>query len=140
MRLSRILICLSFLTLPFIVFSQRNDTIMGKVVIIQDQRIDDLLDKHLQYCQNYLHIPGYRIQIYFDSGNYSKKGALNAKALFLTKYPNVAAYIIFQEPYYKVRVGDFRTKMEAEGFLEKIKYDFPNAYRVNDNINFPEIN
>jgi hypothetical protein len=123
--------------LRFSRFSQDSIGNEGEIVIVQDQKIDTLLSKHLIYCQSYRHIPGYRIQIFFDSGNNSKKGALKAKALFLTKYPATEAYVIFQEPYYKVRVGDFRTKMEAEGFLQKVIVDFPNAYRVNDKINFP---
>lgn len=139
MILVRIFICFVFFHISCIAFTQENDSIIGEVSIINDQALDDLLNKHLHYCQNYRYIPGYRIQIYFDSGNNSKKGALNAKALFITKYPDVEAYIIFQEPYYKVRVGDFRTKMEAEGFLKIINADFPNAYRVNDKINYPEI-
>ncbi len=120
-------------------FSQETPNDTGKVEIIQDQKLDELLNKHLHYCQNYRVIPGYRIQIFFDSGNNSKKGAMSIKASFITKYPEVEAYIIFQEPYYKVRVGDFRNRMEAEGFLEIIIDDYPNAYRVNDKINFPEI-
>ncbi len=120
-------------------FSQVTFHEPGKVKIINDPKLDELLNKYLYYCQNYHSIPGYRIQIFFDSGNNSKKGAMNIKASFVTKYPNVEAYIIFQEPYYKVRVGDFRTKMEAEGFLEQIIDEYPNAYRVNDKISFPEI-
>ncbi len=30
-------------------------------------------------------------------------------------------YLIYDEPYYKVRVGDFRTRYEAEQFLEKVQ-------------------
>jgi len=139
MRIVKIgLICL-FINFFSTSFSQESFNDHGNVEVIQDYKLDELLNKHLYYCQNYRFIPGYRIQIFFDSGNNSKKGALAIKASFITKYPDVEAYIIFQEPYYKVRVGDFRTRMEAEGFLEKIIEDFPNAYRVNDKINYPEI-
>lgn len=138
MRISIILIIFLFFNSFFLTFSQ--DTIQpGKIEVIKDSKVDVLLDKHLKYCRNNPYLHGYRIQIYFDSGNNSKKGAINAKAKFITKYPDVEAYIIFQEPYYKVRVGDFRTRIEAEGFLGKIIDEYPNAYRVNDNINFPEL-
>ena len=48
-------------------------------------------------------------------------------------------YLIFQEPYYKVRIGDYRTKMEAEKFLNEIEQDYPNAFVVQDEINFPSL-
>lgn len=128
-----------FFVSPKISYSQDTANVYGQVEIIQDHKVDVLLNKHLRYSQNHQYLPGYRIQIFFDSGNNSKRGAMSAKAVFITKYPDVEAYIIFQEPYYKVRVGDFRTRMEAEGFLEIIINEYPNAYRVNDNINFPEI-
>lgn len=139
MRIVRIALIWLFFSFFLTSFSQETPNYAGKVEIIQDDKLDELLNKHLYYCKNYRFIPGYRIQIFFDSGNNSKKGAMNIKASFITKYPEVEAYIIFQEPYYKVRVGDFRSRMEAEGFLEKIIDDYPNSYRVNDKINFPEI-
>ena len=48
-------------------------------------------------------------------------------------------YLIFQEPYYKVRIGDYRTKMEAEAFLKKISGSYSNAFVVKDEINFPKL-
>jgi len=46
---------------------------------------------------------------------------------------------MFQSPYYKVRVGDFRSRMDAEGFKQKIINDFPDSFVVKDEINFPEL-
>jgi hypothetical protein len=39
-----------------------------------------------------------------------------------------------------VRVGDFHTKMEAEKLLKAIERDYPNAFVVYDEINFPRLN
>ncbi len=139
MRIVKIVFLSLFINFFFVSYSQEISNNPGRVEVIQDNKLDELLDKYLYYCQNYRFVPGYRIQIFFDSGNNSKKGAMATKASFITKYPDVEAYLIFQEPHYKVRVGDFRTRMEAEGFLEVIIEEFPNAYRVNDKISFPEI-
>lgn len=65
--------------------------------------------------------------------------AVDAKAKFVQSYADVPCYVVFQEPYYKVRVGDYRTKMEAENFLKEIVAEYPNAFVVADEINFPSL-
>ena len=113
----------------------------GKVdVIVSDERIKTLLEKHISFNENRETISGFRIQIYFDSGNNSKSKAVDVMNAFKTKYSNVGAYLTFQEPNYKIRVGDFRTRMDAQRFLHKIYDTYPNAFVVMDNdINFPNL-
>jgi hypothetical protein len=107
------------------------------VQIIQDDRIDTLLNKHIELNEQDPQIKGWRINIFFEAGNYSKRQAIEAKSEFVNKYTDVPCYLIFQEPYYKVRIGDYRTKMQAEEFLHRIELDYPNAFVVEDDINFP---
>jgi len=111
----------------------------GQVKIIQDPRVDTLLVKHQYINQINPGIEGYRIQIFFESGNFSKRLALEAKSAFVEKYSDVPSYVLFHEPYYKVRIGDYRTRMEAEKFLKEIERDYPNAFVVSDEINFPAL-
>jgi hypothetical protein len=82
---------------------------------------------------------GYRIQIFFDSGTESKKRAMDVRTVFQAQFPEITSYLSFQEPFYKVRVGDFRHRVEADGFLEKIKNEYPNGFTVKDKIYFPVI-
>lgn len=110
----------------------------GKVVVHQDSRIDKLLEKHRAFGEKGK-LEGYRVQIFFDSGNNSKNKAAARKGQFVARFPEVGAYLTFQSPNYKVRVGDFRTRMDAEGFKAKILNDFPDAFVVRDEINFPEL-
>jgi len=59
----------------------------------------------------------------------------------MTKFPDIASYILFENPgYFKVRVGDFRSKTEATRLFLLISKDFPDAYMVPDFINFPDPN
>lgn len=102
----------------------------------QEQRFDSLLMLHKQLNMMNSTVPGYRLQIYFESGNYSKSKAIETKDAFESKYPNFKAYISFNEPYYRVRVGDFRTKIEAIGFLKKLLRKYPNAFEIEDMISF----
>jgi hypothetical protein len=102
----------------------------------QQQRLDSLIG--LQKKLNTLNssIPGYRVQIFFESGNYSKAKAMEVKDEFEAKFQDYKAYVSFNEPYYRVRVGDFRTKIEAKGFLKRIVKLYSNAFEVKDMISF----
>ena len=118
----------------------------GNVVIIQDPGIDTILQRHVQMNEalllntdNYA-IDGYRIQIFEESGNKSSTRAREVMSEFSSKYPDMPTYLTWQAPNFKVRVGDFRTRMEAEGFLKKIKRNYPIAWVIRDKIKFPNIN
>ena len=81
-------------------------------------------------------IPGYRVQIASFSGTNSKNNAFNLRDRFMEDYPNAQAYIVYDEPNFKVKVGDFRSRLEAYAFLQEIK-EFYKGYMIKDNI-YPE--
>jgi hypothetical protein len=120
-------------------FSQDISKEKGQVQIIQDERVDLLVSKHIQINQNRNGIEGYRIQIFFDSGNNSKTKAQSINEGFKAKYPDVRAYLSFKSPNYKVRVGDFRTRLDAQRFLNDIIDEYPNAWIIADMINLPKV-
>jgi hypothetical protein len=119
------------------IYSQNNVS-KQKVTVIQDPRIISLVEKHI-YLNEKQKIAGWRVQIFFESGNNSKSRAYSKKGLFMAMYPDMGVYLMFQAPYYKVRVGDFRSRMDAEGFKQKLLGEFPDAFVVKDEINFPEV-
>jgi len=106
----------------------------GNVEIIQDEKISQLTDQYRKMSTNNPEVDGYRVQIFFDSGSNSKNKAASIKTEFETVYPGVKSYLSYKEPYYRVRVGDFRTLTEAVGFQKKIAADFQNSFPVKDNI------
>lgn len=115
-------------------------TVVGqesKAEIIADPRIDQLVAKHIYLNQHQSTLDGWRVQIFFDSGANSKKRATDALNHFNYLHPDVNAYLSFKEPYYRVRVGDFRTRLEAEGFIKSVQADYPNGFAVADKINPP---
>ncbi|MFU8842457.1 MAG: SPOR domain-containing protein [Bacteroidales bacterium] len=112
----------------------------GKLTVIQDARVDSLMKKFIEVNAAYPQLKGWRVEIFFESGNFSKRLAMEARAAFIEKYTDIPSYVIFQQPYYKVRVGDFHSKMEAEKLLRAIERDYPNAFVVFDEINFPRLN
>jgi hypothetical protein len=120
-------------------FAQGNGKEKGHVQIIQDERVDLLVSKHVQINQNRNGIEGYRIQIFFDSGNNSKTKAQSIYEGFKAKYPDVKAYLSFKSPNYKVRVGDFRTRLDAQRFLNDIIDEYSNAWIIADMIGLPKV-
>jgi hypothetical protein len=115
------------------------------VKIYQDSRIDSLISLHRKINEfnlaNELHdgIDGFRVQLFFESGNNSKDKTMNIRDQFLRRYPQIGAYVIYSSPYYRLRVGDFRTEIEAERFLQRIIRRYPAAYVVSTKIRFPEL-
>ena len=57
----------------------------------------------------------------------------------MSAYPGIMAYVVYHEPNYKVRVGDFRTRIEAEGFMKRIMGEYPSAFVIKDKILFPKL-
>lgn len=120
-------------------FAQDNKKGKGHIQVIQDDRVDLLVSKHIQINQNRNGMEGYKIQIFFDSGNNSKTKAQSIYEGFKAKYPDVRVYLSFKSPNYKVRVGDFRTRLDAQRFLNDIIDEYPNAWIIADMINLPKV-
>jgi hypothetical protein len=124
----------------------------GKVNIMEDPALDTLISRYIlaninQIEKNgYAGMEGFRIQIYSSSTRNAKEESSKINQEFLSKfpeseYPNLKSYRQFAPPvYYKIRVGDFRTKTEATRLFLLISKEFPNSYLVPDIINFPDPN
>ena len=80
-------------------------------------------------------IPGYRIRIYSESGLGAKDEQQRIRARFLSLFPGLDAYNRYDEPYFKIYVGDCRTRSEAVKLDDMIKKEFPNTFIVPDYIN-----
>ena len=80
-------------------------------------------------------IPGYRIRIFSESGLGAKEKQQQMRARFLSEFPEIDAYHKYDEPFFKVYVGDCRTKSEVLKLYDQIKDKFPNPIIVPDYIN-----
>lgn len=81
-------------------------------------------------------ISGYRIQIAAYSGVNSRSQAEAARNSFGNLFPYTRSYLIYNEPYFKVRVGNYYTRLQAYKDLETIRLTYPSAYIVPDKINY----
>jgi hypothetical protein len=80
---------------------------------------------------------GYRVQVLSDAGNNAKDRAQTAVVEFERQYPGITVYLSYQQPNFKVRCGDFRTKAEACRLLNEVSGQYPGAYIVRDYIRLP---
>ena len=81
-------------------------------------------------------INGYRIQIAAYSGVNSKSQAESARYSFNNLFPYTQSYLIYKVPYFKVRVGNYYTRLQAFKDLETIRETYPSAYIVPDKIKY----
>ncbi|MEG1498084.1 MAG: hypothetical protein RR393_01465 [Bacteroidales bacterium] len=99
--------------------------------ISRNPNIDSLINLHIEYNNTHPYM-GYRILVFAQSGNHSKNAAMDARSNFLYNHSNMDAYIVYEEPYFKVKIGNFRTRIEAALFLKNIYMEYPQAYIVRD--------
>lgn len=86
---------------------------------------------------------GYRIQIFSDNNvRTAKANAEHRKRLIEAQNPEIRTYLTFESPYWRVRVGDYRTQSEAASALRELKSSFPSFasdFRVvRERINVPQ--
>ena len=101
----------------------------------QDSLSNLLVERHKKICSAKMTMLGYRIQIYFGS---ERAKAQELKTDFNSAFPQTAAYLVYHQPNFKVRVGDFRTRLEAQGFLKKLGDRYSTAFIVNDDVRLPD--
>lgn len=122
------------------VFGLRAQYANTKAVIeYSDPRIEDLVELHITYNKAFPLIDGYRIQLIMRAGNSALDEVNQIKTEFEESQPSINTYVTFREPYYRLRVGDFRTRLDAIKFMESIKRSYPQAWVIKDKIAFPEL-
>ena len=79
-------------------------------------------------------IDGYRIQIFFSE---SRSVAQSQRAGFINTHENHKAYIDYLAPNYRIRVGNFRTQLQAEKFKQELVSIYPTSIVLKDKIELP---
>lgn len=131
--MNKLLVFFSIMTLITInSFAQK-----AKLTIINDAYLDTAIQKNIDKNKIANVIDGYRIQLFSGS---ERNNANALKTKFLKLYPETPAYLIYQQPYFKLRVGDYRTKIEAQQIFYKLQDDFGQVIIIPDKINLPKIN
>lgn len=118
---------------------QQENRNQGKVYIHQDKAIVNQFIKHNYERSKMKEIEGYSILIFFETGPEARKNAEKVRSRFISKYETISCTKLYQPPYWRVYVGEFRTKSEAYKFLNVLKRYFPYAYVRPSKIDNPPI-
>ena len=76
----------------------------------------------------------YRLRIFFDNKRNARGVSEQVLTEFSEAYPDVPAFRGYINPYFKVTVGNFRTKSEAMKFLNQIKGQYPSVFLVRESL------
>lgn len=107
------------------------------IIVHKDPRIDLLVKKQAQINEETSRESrrfgkGYRLLVI----NTNKRDeAVAAKTKVFTFFPELKSYLIYQSPFYKLKVGNFKDRKEAQEYLERLKKYFPQGvFIMNDTI------
>ncbi|MCQ2301795.1 MAG: SPOR domain-containing protein [Bacteroidales bacterium] len=133
--MKRFLFLYLFLVIASLAFSQNN----GSLNVNQDTRIATLIQKQRQIHALDSTFSGYRIHIFMEIGNEALAHAEKVKKQFEEAFPDIPIYLSYSEPYFRLRAGDFRNRVEAEKCLHRIKPQFREAFVTADMVFEPKI-
>ncbi len=74
----------------------------------------------------------YRVRIYFDNSKDARTISQQIVDTFSVYHPGVPVFRSYDNPYFKVTVGEFRTKSDAMRFLEAIRKEYPTVFLVRE--------
>jgi hypothetical protein len=117
------------LIIAFILFFYKD--LQAQIQLIADPRIEQRVA-----TKNNKQMPGYRVQLCFDS---DKNIIDQARAQFVAEFPKIDTYVRFEAPNFNLMVGDFRTQKEAEELVSLIRGRFPLTIVHKEQINLPRI-
>lgn len=115
-----------------------NQKDLGSASVNQSIEIRNALSRHI-VSNSSTKLQGYRVRIFFDSDRTARAKSEAIAAGFSAQYPGIAVYRSHVSPYFKVTVGDFRTRDDAQRFANRLTNS--GAYRtvfvVKEQINYP---
>ncbi|WP_118974871.1 SPOR domain-containing protein [Taibaiella koreensis] len=113
------------------VAAQESDT--GYVTVHADPRLALVVNKPANTNRPFIgKVRGFRVQIY--NGNDRKK-ASQVKLDFMRSFPGIRSYLVYNNPQFRVRVGDFRGRKDALELYNKLSAQFNPSMVVPDVIN-----
>lgn len=107
----------------------------GKVKVVQPAQLAKRVSRAegvIKYDGNkgYAQSSGFRIQVFSDNDyRTAKNNALYKEGLIQQAFPKLETYVTFTSPFWRLRVGDFRSYEEAGNALIQLKKEFPQMAR-----------
>ncbi|WP_461064567.1 SPOR domain-containing protein [Spirosoma horti] len=83
-----------------------------------NRRLDMVLDTIAMQNRSIRYAPGFRIQVYVGT---QRKEVDAARLLLSQEFPELSPYLSYTQPTYKLKVGDFMRRMDAERYYASIR-------------------
>lgn len=122
----------------FMIMPSKADGAAADVDVNQTPVVADAVRRQIEANKD-RGLQGYRVRIFFDNKQTARVESEETLKRFESMYHDVVAYRTYANPYFKVTVGDFRTRSEAVRLLERIRHEFPSAFVVKENIEYPVV-
>lgn len=121
---------------PEFVSPLKYQPLQNNIYVEQDPRIDTLLQRN--FTNNTLRgtISGYRIQIVSSK---HRENVYDMKAEFYSHFPEIETFVDYQQPNFKLRVGNYRNRLEAMHDLEQITEIYSSAFLIREQLPFEEL-
>lgn len=149
MTYKSVILGLSFLLFSFYSMAQSMiQTKEGNLEIVKDPMIDLLQQNRIIFNNNPIPVEsgtevkrekgtkgtalGFRVQIYSGS---SRNEAYAIQARFQQQFDGISTYVSYTQPNYRVKVGDFRSRSEAQAFMNEIRRSFPTVFLFTEQVN-----
>ncbi len=84
-------------------------------------------------------ISGYRVVIFMSNSQSARGEALAANDTFLAQYPDEKSYVTYENPYFKVAVGNCTSQEEAIILMERVRHLFPKAFLMRETISAADL-
>lgn len=114
-----------------LVAQQNTIHLSPKVQISSKTNLAQLMELHHNKNEATDYATGYRIQI---ASNNDRSKIYNLRSQVYQQFPQIKNYLKYDQPYYKLRIGDFETRLNARHYLEQVIQHFPSAFIVIDEI------
>lgn len=111
--------------------TENNNTLLSPPNV--NESVDAAINKMVERNKSISTTQGYRIQIF--SGN-NRSDYEQARGYILQYFPNLEVYVSYSQPTYKLKVGDFLTRSDAEKYLTDLQNRFVGAKIIYDNIDY----
>jgi hypothetical protein len=120
------------MTVLFLVANSAYTQDSSSIYIYKDPRIDLLVKKQIAINEETTrdarrNIPGYRLQVINTN---DRAAAMNAKAKVYQLFPELKAYLLYQAPYFRLRVGNFKEREEANDYRKLLAKEFPGGISI----------
>ncbi|MBA4851813.1 SPOR domain-containing protein [Emticicia sp. BO119] len=107
------------------------NAVKDEIPMNDNKEVDKALDSMSIHNKNIRYSAGYRIQVYV--GN-ERKEVDEARSYIYQNFPDLNVYLTFSQPTYRLKAGDFTSRMDAERYYNSIRQRYSMAMIVPERI------